>query len=112
MTEQQTAEQAEDFGSETDMVDTGQSQPEPKPKPAKKDEQGPNEIKNAVAEAFIDAVADMIREWDPKAHGGISKKIAATVAGSYASYASGDYWRKELVLPDTNRASKHTRTKK
>jgi hypothetical protein len=54
----------------------------------------------------------MVRDWDPNQHNGIPKKVAATVAGSYASYASSDYWRKELVLPDTGRAKKHTRTRK
>jgi hypothetical protein len=107
-----TTTETEQTATELDKLDPGEPKPgAPKPA-AKKDEQGPNEIKNHVAECMIDAVADMIASWNPKAHDGISKRDAATIAGSYASYASGDYWRKELVLPDTNRASKHTRTKK
>jgi hypothetical protein len=103
MSEQQSAEQTEDFASETDMVDTGQTKPE---QPKKKDEPGKNEPKRIVARILIDAGAELARTWDAKGTG-VSKKDAAVLIGNFLSYCPGDHWARPLVLPDTNRASKH-----
>jgi hypothetical protein len=104
MSEQQTPEATEGFASETDMVDTGQQSPPEQPK--KKDEPGKNDAKRTVARILIDAGAELAKTWDSKATG-VSKKDAAVLLGNFLSYCPGDHWARPLVLPDTNRASKH-----